>query len=131
MSKPYIHSVSSAKKFGGIPEEYQKYHDWFDQTKSLIADNRHRALLHTSFGIFLFEQVFGTTFVNSSGRTVSLRDIGEQHVLEDHGGKFIPSAQDYLQEIEYKDWMAGTGHPTSYERLENRKVSKRKIIISD
>jgi hypothetical protein len=134
MSKPFIHAQSSAKRFGGKPEDYLEIHNWFDETKSLIADNRHRALRHHSEGIFLCERIFGVTFVNSAGRTVSTRDIGEQHVLEDFGGKFIPSAQDYLQEIEYQDWMAGKGHPPSYEKLHRRhetKINRRAFVIQD
>jgi len=118
--KPYIHALSSAKKFGGDWTDYIEYHDWFDQTKSHFADNRHRCLLHTSFGIFLCEQVFGTVMVNSSGKTVSVRDIGEQHVMEDHHG-IIPTVGDYLNELEYKDWMNGTGVPPSHQRIENHK----------
>lgn len=133
MSKPYIHSVSSAKKFGGKPEDYEKFHEWFDQTKSLLPDQRHRAILHSSFGIFLCTQVFGNTFVNSDGKTVSVRDVGEQHVLEDFRGKFIPTAQDYLQEIEYKPWMEnGKDYPPSFQKinkLRQEEKSKRKSFI--
>jgi hypothetical protein len=67
MSKPYIHAQSSVKKHGGTPEDYLAIHEWFDQTKAFLPDQRHRALLHSSFGIFLCAQVFGKTFVNSAG----------------------------------------------------------------
>ena len=114
MAKPYIHAKSSAKRMGGEPEEYIKYHDWMDQTKSHIADSRHRAILHSSFGIFLGEQFFGTTFVNSLGRTVSTRNILEQHVLEDLG--FIPTIQDYMMNMVYQKWMDGIGLPPSHPK---------------
>src|SRR5690348_2931347 len=114
MSKPYIHSLSSVKKFQGTVQDYEKIHEWFDQTKAFLPDQRHRALLHSSFGIFLCTQVFGNTIKNSDGKIVSVRDIGEQHILEDFGGKFIPTPQDYLQEIEFQDWMQnGKGYPPS------------------
>jgi hypothetical protein len=126
MSKPYIHAVSSAKKHGGKPEEYEKFHEWFDQTKSLLPDQRHRALLHSSFGIFLCTQVFGNTFTNSVGKVVSVRDIGEQHVLEDFGGRFIPTAQDYLQEIEYKSWMQnGKEYPPSFQKIDRKRKADK------
>ncbi len=122
MSKPLIHAQSSVRKYGGTVEDYLKIHEWFDQTKALIADSRHRCLLHSSFGIYLCAQVFGDTFVNSDGKTLSTRDIGEQHVLEDFGNKFIPTAQDYLQEMECKEWMVnGRGHPPSFAKIANRR----------
>ena len=37
MANPYHHSVSSSKKYGGTPEDYQAIHDWFDDTKSHYA----------------------------------------------------------------------------------------------
>lgn len=46
MSKPFIHAQSSAKKFGGIWEDYISIHEFLDSSKSVIADNRHRALTH-------------------------------------------------------------------------------------
>lgn len=44
------------------------------------------------------------TILNSDGRTVPVRFIGEQHVREDCGG-VIPSAQDWLRLIPSKPWM--------------------------
>lgn len=119
MSKPHVHAQSSARQFGGKPDDYIEIHNWFDATKAIIADNRHRALRHHSEGIFLCESVFGITITNSDGRVVSVRDIGEQHVLEDFGGRFIPSAQDYLQEMTFQSWMNnGDGVPPSFAKVE-------------
>jgi hypothetical protein len=125
MSKPYIHSQSSARKWGGVPEDYIAIHNWFDETKAQIADNRHRALRHHAEGIFLCERIFGVTITNSDGRKVSVRDVGEQHVLEDFKHKFIPSAQDYLCEMEMKDWMNnGNGTPPSYAKIKEKHKKK-------
>jgi hypothetical protein len=107
MAHPYHHSISSAKKFGGLPEDYQAIHDWFDATKAHYANWRHRALRHHSQGIFEAEQKFGTTITTSTGRQVAVRLIGEQHVREDLG--FIPTVADWLRAIgdanEIKPWM--------------------------
>lgn len=103
--KPYLHSQVSVKKFGGKPEDYQKIHDWFDQTKAHVPDMRHRSILHNSFGIYLAEQMFGINIENSDGKKISVRDIGEQHVLDDLG--FIPTLQDYLKGMPYYDWLNG------------------------
>src|SRR4051812_17005901 len=112
MAKPYIHAVSSSKKWGGKPEDYIKLHDWMDQTKAHIADSRHRAVLHNSFGIFLGEQFFGTTMKNSNGREIPVRSILELHVLEDYNG-FIPTLQDFLSVMKLEKWMNGIGKPLS------------------
>lgn len=103
--KPYLHGKVSVSKFGGKEEDYQKIHDWFDQTKSHFPDMRHRAILHSSFGIFLCEQVFGTNITNSEGKKVSVRDIGEQHVIDDMGR--IPTIQDYLDKMPFYNWLGG------------------------
>ena len=122
--KPSIHAASSVRKFGGKPEDYLKIHDWFDQTKSHFGDNRHRAILHSSFGIFLAEQMFGHNIKNSDGREVSVRDIGEQHVMEDM--KFIPTVADYLSEMEYQNWMHGKGVPASYKKIQDKITANKK-----
>jgi hypothetical protein len=35
MANCYYHSVSSVKKWGGKPEDYQPIHDWMDESKKL------------------------------------------------------------------------------------------------
>lgn len=100
---PFYHALSSAKKFGGKSEDYQKIHDFFDESKSHFSDFRHRALRHHSEGIFLCEKLFGTTITNSDGRNIPVRLIGEQHVQEDLG--WIPSLADWLRCIQPEDWM--------------------------
>lgn len=55
--KPHKHAKNSAKKFGGVPEDYQAIHDFFDSSKSCMADMRHRAVLHSLEDIL--ESTFG------------------------------------------------------------------------
>jgi len=64
--KPFIHAKRSARKWGGIPPDYQAIHDFLDSPKSAFCDVRQRAILHNSFGIYLAEQVFGTTIPRSA-----------------------------------------------------------------
>lgn len=101
--KSYYHAVSSARKFGGVADDYVEIHTWFDESKAHMADFRHRALRHHSQGIFECERRFGVTIVNSDLRKVPVRAIGEQHVMEDMGR--IPSLQDWLGEIRPTSWM--------------------------
>lgn len=103
MANPYHHALSSAKKWGGKPEDYQAIHDWFDESKKMWADPRHRALRHHAEGIFMCEKIFGHTITNSNGRVIPVRWVGEQHVLEDLGR--IPSIQDWYSNITPQKWM--------------------------
>lgn len=110
MAHPYDHSRSSAKKFGGEPEEYLVYHEWFDATKAWIGHSKHRMFRHHSEGIFELEKIFGVSFVNSVGKTVYIRYVGEQHVKEDCNG-YIPSAKEWVDHINDEHppkWMIRT-----------------------
>ena len=106
MSNPYHHALSSAKKWGGTAEDYQQIHDWFDESKMMMADFRHRALRHHAEGIFMCERIFGHTITLSNGKKIPTRWVGEQHVAEDLG--FIPSMQDWLKHIMPEPWMGKT-----------------------
>jgi hypothetical protein len=117
MAHPYHHAVSSARKFGGVPEDYIKYHDWLDGSKAHVTDFRHRALRHHSEGIFMLEQIFGSTMTNSDGRVVPIRYIGEQHVQEDLGR--IPTVAEWLERIEPARWMLGRGKDLAKQLEEN------------
>lgn len=105
MTHTFYHAQSSARKFGGRPEDYLDIHNWFDATKESFCDFRHRALRHHAEGIFESERIFGTTIRNSSGKRVPVRYIGEQHVREDCGGK-VPNLADWLSQIQPKIWMS-------------------------
>src|SRR5205823_318136 len=98
MSNPLVHAERSAKKWGGTPELYLPVHRWFDASRATIPDNRHRMLLHHSFGILLAEQVFGSAIQLDNGRRVFVRDIGVQHVVDDLG--FLPTPTQCLAQLE-------------------------------
>ena len=106
MSNPLVHAERSAKKWGGTAQDYLALHQWFDATKGHLPDNRHRMLLHNSFGMLLVEQVFGPSLQNSDGRRVFVRDLTAQHIIEDLG--FIPTVADCLGELPLRPWMAGS-----------------------
>lgn len=108
MAHCYFHALSSVRKWGGRPEDYLALHQWFDQSKAILADPRHRALRHHAEGIFMLETLFGATIVNADGRVVPVRLIGEQHVREDLGS--IPSFADWARLIAPQAWML-RGHP--------------------
>ncbi len=103
MGHPYHHALSSMKKWGGTADDYLPLHQWFDESKAISADFRHRALRHHAEGIFMLERFFGATITISTGRVVPVRAIGEQHVIEDLG--FIPSFADWVRCIRPEPWM--------------------------
>ncbi len=103
MAHPYHHSLSSVRKWGGVVDDYQPVHDWFDESKKIIADFRHRALRHHAEGNFMAETIFGSTITLTTGRVIPVRWIGEQHVREDLG--FIPSFGDWVKMIRPEPWM--------------------------
>ena len=113
MSHPEIHAKNSVKLFGGVMEDYLGIHAWFDESKAFYPDWRHRAMRHHTMGIFECEARFGTSFVNSDGKTVYTRYVGEQHVKEDMG--FIPTVGDWLDHMDIQQWM----------NHQSRKVSDR------
>jgi hypothetical protein len=113
--KPLIHARNSVRRWGGTPEDYQPIHDFIDSSKATFSDVRHRAILHSAFGCFLVERVFGTAIRLSNGREISTRDIAEQHVVEDMG--FIPRVDHWLQHIPTQDWMMGTARKRGKPRF--------------
>ena len=103
--KPHVHAKNSVKNHGGIPEDYQPIHDFIDSSKVAVPDMRHRSMLHSAWGVYIVERVFGTLITNSDGKQVSTRGLAEEHVIEDLG--FIPTMQDYLQHMTLELWMSG------------------------
>jgi hypothetical protein len=101
--KPHLHANASAKRWGGQPSDYQDIHDFIDSPKVCLGDMRHRAILHHTLGCFIAERVFGITRINSDGKTYSVRDVVEQHVIEDLG--CLPTPQDYLECMTLEPWM--------------------------
>ena len=101
-----FHSRSSAQRFGGEPEDYAPIHKFLDQSKLYLADWRHRALLHTTFGVSLCEQFFGDFYTRpSDGAPISTRAIAELHILEDLNA--IPTPAEFLREMPLRRWMNG------------------------
>lgn len=168
MSHPLIHAKSSARRFGGIPEDYLEIHDLLDSSKSAFPDNRHRALTHNNWFFFIVERIFGHEIeltctkcggdgtlgvdhdhydhMNGFGDipckdckttgfkgTAMTRYICEQHVLEDFGGKYIPTVSDYLEGMEFAPWMNNglEGCPSSHRKLEEDPIVSPSTQIMD
>lgn len=110
MSNSFYHAQSSARKWGGEPEDYIAIHEWIDASKAHFGDARHRALRHHTEGCFEAERVFGLTITvmkkNGMGELrVPVREIAEQHIFEDLG--YLPTLADWLECMTLKTWMGG------------------------
>lgn len=143
MAHSYHHAVSSARRYGGEPDEYVELHSFMDSSKAAWADQRHRAVLHHSFGIYLTEQVFGlreevrllravldrvpkwvlallrARVPEATPVTLTLRkgkQVPIRLLAEQHVIEdcgFIPSLEDYLGEMPRQKWMYRGAAPLS------------------
>ena len=119
MATPLIHAESSVRKWKGCTDDYVAIHAKMDCSKKYFPDNRHRMLTHNMFFIFeVIIPIFGEYIVNSDGRSVSVKDICELHILEDYHMKYIPTPQDWLENLQLKSWMNnGLGEPPASAKL--------------
>lgn len=129
MSNPQIHAMSSARRYGGLWNEYADIHLFMDSTKSITADNRHRYLLHNTWAVQnILPKVFGEFLTNSEGKVVSVIQIGIDHLQEDYKG-YCPTPEDWIGEMPFADWMQnGIAPPPSAKQIIARK-DKRKAYL--
>lgn len=124
---PYHHALSSAKKHGGEPSDYQYIHDWFDETKQFFGDARHRALRHHTAGIFWCEEAFGVCMTNRAGKVIPVRVIAEQHIMEDMG--FLPTPEWWLSQMKLTSAMNRV--PTKPGQVGDSVEDLQKILVHE
>jgi hypothetical protein len=105
-----------AARWGGAPEDYRALIEFFDKPRELAPENPEAAdlITHNSFGIFLAEELSGTTLTltitdNSqrSPQLISTRSVAEDLVYARVGS--IPPAGNLAAHTKLKLWMCGTG----------------------
>lgn len=131
MANALIHSQSSVKVFGGAIADYIELHSKMDCSKGYFPDNRHRVLTHTMFWVKeVMEPIFGLYITNADGKNISVKDICERHILEDFRMKFIPTPQDFIENMPLKEWMQnGRGEtPSSCKLLY---IQKTPVLYGD
>ena len=130
---PIWHSESSMRKWGGTIDNYLPLHEKMDCSKGWVADSRHRVLTHTMFWIKeVMIPIFGSYIVLEDGKKVSVKDICELHILEDYKMKYIPTPQDFIQEMDFKPWMQnGNGVPSSAQKLYKDLTAEIEAIKSE
>jgi hypothetical protein len=125
MGTALMHAESSAKRFGGTPNDYLEIHKFLDSSGSAFGDKRHRAVTHNSWFIHsVLPRVFGDSIVNSDGKSVYVIAIAKEHILEDFAGKFIPTLDDWLSNLEWQKWM-----DNGAEWPPNQKKTQEKVEI--
>lgn len=138
MATPRIHAESSVRRWGGTVEDYVELHAKMDCSKKYFPDNRHRILTHNMFFIFeVMIPLFGESITNSDGKQVDVKNICELHILEDYHMKYIPTPQDWLENLQLKSWMNnGLGEAPSSAKLRfpdgvSNEVKERRTIYVD
>jgi hypothetical protein len=98
---PTTHAQICVSKYGGIVEDYIRFHHFIDQSKEIECTNKHRILTH-SIGFIrnVMVPIFGHRFQNSNGRAIDLKDMLEEtHIAADYRGKFLPNLSDWMPAI--------------------------------
>jgi hypothetical protein len=104
-----------AARWGGTADDYRSLIDFFNKPREFAPDNPHAAdlITHNSFGIFLSEEVFGTTITLTaagdpirSPQLISTRSAAEDLVYARIGS--IPTAGNLASRTRLKLWMCGT-----------------------
>jgi hypothetical protein len=65
----------------------------------------------------------GVHVLNSEGKKIHVRDVAEQHILEDFRGRFIPSVGDYLSKMELNPWMNNAMSNLTNNSSESKAIS--------
>jgi len=131
MANPFIHSLSSVKRWGGKPEDYLPIHELLDSPKTTMNNNSVRFMTHnTWFAYHIIPRIFGYNITNSGGKSVDTVDIAMLHIAEDFRMKFIPTPQDYLKHMSVQKWMCnGIAPIESEEAYDNLKNFSTKIKL--
>ncbi|SRR5579884_924001 len=103
-----------ARKFGGVPGDYEELGTWFYRPGIELDDPRFLRLLGNSFGIFLSEQRFGITISRASDhKELPTRTLAEMLVYQ--AMDTIPTLAQFFQGMSLEAWMAKGARSLSAE----------------
>ncbi len=95
--KPLQHAQISQKTYGGCWQDYIEVHNFLDSSKAACAHFKHRFLLHHQEGIELGVEIFGESIINSENKTIEIRQVLTEHLIEDVGR--IVSVEDWARDL--------------------------------
>ena len=84
------------KMFGVDFDEIEKLRSKYNLGEEFVSD---------LLTLLKMNRLQGVHVLNSDNKKIHIRDIAEQHILEDFRGKFIPTMNDYLNNMNLKGWM--------------------------
>tara|TARA_B110000977_G_C10943705_1_gene441843 strand:+ start:417 stop:950 length:534 start_codon:yes stop_codon:yes gene_type:complete len=84
------------KMFGIDFDEVEKVKEKYNLPDAFVED---------ILNLFKTNRLKGVHILNSDNKKIHVRDIAEQHILEDFRGKFIPTINDYINNLKLKNWM--------------------------
>ena len=127
---PEIHAEASAKRYGGVKEDYIDIHRLMDSTKAAVGNNSHRIFTHNSwFVCTIIPMIFGERRKNSDDKWYNCKDVAEYHLIEDFRG-FIPTPQDYLEHFECPLWVNnGMDKPNRLKRKSEDSINLENKLI--
>ncbi len=123
-----------AALWGGVPEDYLELISFFDKPRYFAPDKPEAAemITHNSFGIFLAEELLGTTMIltptkgsNSLPQIISTRSPAEDLVHARIGS--IPPAGNLAAHTRLRLWMCGNDVRSA---LKARLQNERKAAMS-
>lgn len=94
-----------------IRNKYQLPEKFVDDLLKLMKHNRSQ----------------GVQIKNSEGKKVHVRDIAEQHILEDFRQKFIPTLSDFLSNMKLLPWMNNALSSINSIDMDKEKIKKNKV----
>jgi flagellar motor component MotA len=110
------------KMFGVDFDEIEKIKSKYNLPNEFIED-----LLN----LFKNNRSKGVHILNSDNKKIHVRDIAEQHILEDFRDKFIPTINDYINNMQLKNWMNNALSPIIKEKVEGDHKEFKSVINID
>ena len=103
----YDFCANSAKKFGGKPSDYHSVHSLIMDLCTTTSSLSGRAAVHCrEFMAFVLSHLLGrSTLTNTEEVTVSVQEIGEEHLRFLYG--FVPTKARWRNAKIYEEWFDG------------------------
>jgi hypothetical protein len=104
-----------AKTYGGQAEDYRLLQQFLQLSELYVPDVRRYALLHTTFGCAIAQDIFGSEYVRpSDGNSVSVPEVIKHLIILELGCLAEPSS--VLQALPLRTWLNGM-KPSTRSRL--------------
>jgi hypothetical protein len=110
------------KMFGVDFEEIERLRKKYNLGEEFVSD---------ILTLLKMNRLQGVHILNSDNKKIHVRDIAEQHILEDFRGKFIPTINDYINNMSLKGWMNNALGDINKANESNEKKEFKAILNVD